>query len=66
MWPTPILRKKAIATETDTEEKHVNISLIAHSHIDIQSKTEKLLRNASTVGLHVNNDQNNAKQLSNS
>ena len=32
------------------------ISLFAHSHIDIQSKTEKLVRNAAKVGLHVNKD----------
>ena len=24
VWPAPIPRKEAIATETDTEEKHVN------------------------------------------
>ena len=33
-----------------------DISLLAHSHRDIQSKTEKLVRNASKVGLHVNKD----------
>ena len=33
-----------------------DISLLAHSHIDIQSKTEKLVRNAAKVGLHVNKD----------
>ena len=32
------------------------ISLFAHSHIDIQSKTEKLVRNAAKVGLYVNKD----------
>ena len=32
------------------------ISLLAHSHRDIQSKTEKLVRNAAKVGLHVNKD----------
>ena len=32
------------------------ISLLAHSHGDIQSKTEKLVRNAAKVGLHVNKD----------
>ena len=31
-------------------------SLLAHSHRDIQSKTEKLVRNAANVGLHVNKD----------
>ena len=30
-----------------------DISLLAHSHRDIQSKTEKLVRNAAKVGLHV-------------
>ena len=33
-----------------------DISLLALSHIDIQSKTEKLARNAAKVGLHVNKD----------
>ncbi len=33
-----------------------DISLLAHSHRDIQSKTEKLVRNAAKVGLHVNKD----------
>ena len=33
-----------------------DISLIAHSHRDIQSKTEKLVRSAAKVGLHVNKD----------
>ena len=33
-----------------------DISLLAHNHIDIQSKTEKLVRNAAKVGLHVNKD----------
>ena len=33
-----------------------DISLFTHSHIDIQSKTEKLVRNAAKVGLHVNKD----------
>ena len=32
------------------------ISLLAHSHRDIQSKTDKLVRNAAKVGLHVNKD----------
>ncbi len=31
-------------------------SLLAHSHRDIQSKTEKLVKNAAKVGLHVNKD----------
>ena len=31
-----------------------DISLLAYSHTDIQSKTEKLVRNAAKVGLHVN------------
>ncbi len=31
-----------------------DISLLAHSHIDIQNKTEKLVRNAAKVGLYVN------------
>ena len=44
------------------------VSLLAHSHRDIQSKNEKLVRSAAKVGLHVNKvkNQNNAKQLSNS
>ena len=33
-----------------------DISLLAHSHTDIHSKTEKLVRNAAKVGLHVNID----------
>ena len=33
-----------------------DIALLAHSHRVIQSKTEKLVRNASKVGLHVNKD----------
>ena len=33
-----------------------DISLLAHSHRDIHSKTEKLVRNAAKVGLHVNKD----------
>ena len=33
-----------------------DISLLAHSHRDIQSKTEKLVRNAAKGGLHVNKD----------
>ena len=33
-----------------------DISLLAHSYRDIQSKTEKLVRNAAKVGLHVNKD----------
>ena len=33
-----------------------DISLLAHSHRDIQSETEKPVRNAATVGLHVNKD----------
>ena len=33
-----------------------DISLLAHSHRDIQSKTEKLVRDAVKVGLHVNKD----------
>ena len=33
-----------------------DISLIAHSHRDIQSKTEKLVRNAAKVGLPFNKD----------
>ena len=33
-----------------------DISLLAHRHRDIQSKTEKLVRNAAKVGLHVNKD----------
>ena len=32
------------------------ISLLAHSHRDIESKTAKLFRNAAKVGLHVNKD----------
>ena len=35
-----------------------DISLLAHSHRDIQSKTEKLVRNAAKFGLHVNKDKN--------
>ena len=34
----------------------MTLSLLAHSHIDIQSKTENLFRNAAKVGLHVNKD----------
>ena len=33
-----------------------DISLLAHNNRDIQSKTEKLVRNAAKVGLHVNKD----------
>ena len=33
-----------------------DISLLAHSHSDIQIKTEKLVRNAAKVGLPVNKD----------
>ena len=33
-----------------------DISLLAHSHRDIQRETEKLVRNAAKVGLHVNKD----------
>ena len=33
-----------------------DICLLAYSHRDIQSKTEKLVRNAAKVGLHVNKD----------
>ena len=33
-----------------------DISLLAYSHRDIQSKTEKLVRNAAKIGLHVNKD----------
>ncbi len=33
-----------------------DIYLLAHSHIYIQSKTEKLVRNAAKVGLHVNKE----------
>ena len=36
-----------------------DIYLFAHSHRDIQSKTEKLARNAAKVGLHVNKDKTN-------
>ena len=46
-----------------------DISLLAHSHRDIQSKTEKLVRNAAKVGLWTcqqRQNKNNAKQLSNS
>ena len=34
-----------------------DISLLAHTHRDIQNKTEKLVRNAAKVGFHVNKDQ---------
>ena len=33
-----------------------DISLLAHSHRDIQSKTERLVRNAAKVGLLFNKD----------
>ena len=33
-----------------------DIALLVHSHRDIQRKTEKLVRNAANVGLHVNKD----------
>ena len=33
-----------------------DISLLAHSHRDIQSKTKKLVRNAAKVGIHINED----------
>ena len=33
-----------------------DISLLAHIHNDIQSKTEKMVRNGAKVGLHVNKD----------
>ena len=40
-----------------------DISLLAHSNRDIQSKTEKLVRNAAKVGLHVN--KNKSKTMRN-
>ena len=40
-----------------------DISLLAHSHRDIQSKTEKLVRNAAKVGLHVNKDKTKTMRI---
>ena len=45
-----------------------DLYMLAHSHIHIQSKTEKLVRNAAKVmtSCQQRQNQNNAKQLSNS